>query len=195
MWPVDATTGVAFGELTFPPSEPKVITPPLPAGWKTVFYRGIGLDVPDDFAVESWRGSCGVADPTVFIGPARPVVLSCPAFPSDGALVVLGDIPPGETGVADRINGLGALEFTQTRSEVVHGTGPLVTVTRIEATASRPRGLGHRHGGGVRRGARWFARSSRGDHGHTPCRVIPIPKVSASCMGGLMGLSVTHVLR
>jgi len=63
---------------------------PIPAGWKTVTYHGVGVDVPRDWQVEPWRPTCGVETPTVFIGPAKPFAIACVSNPPEGAEVVLG---------------------------------------------------------------------------------------------------------
>ncbi len=85
-------------------------TPPLPSGWTTVTYHGVGVDVPSNWTVEPWHQNCGVSVPTVFIGPEQESVLFCPAFNAGGAEVVLGSLPPHGTPSAqsETINGLTA---------------------------------------------------------------------------------------
>jgi len=91
-------------------------TPPLPSGWTTVTYHGVGVDVPSNWTVEPWHQNCGVDVPTVFLGPEQPSVLSCPAFDPGGAEVVLGSLPfsGGTTSAATQtINGLHARVVSQ----------------------------------------------------------------------------------
>lgn len=93
---------------------------PLPAGWKTVTYHGVGVGVPSDWLVEPWRSTCAVAMPTVLIGPAQPLEMSCPADPPQAALVVLGSLPmSGLQSVPTVLNGIVADVATQ--YEVCHG--------------------------------------------------------------------------
>jgi hypothetical protein len=87
---------------------------PLPAGWKTVTYHGVGIDVPSDWLVEPWRLTCGVATPTVFIGPAQPLATDCVASPPAGAEVILGALGTSSSkSVSWDLNGLAATVATQ----------------------------------------------------------------------------------
>ncbi len=93
---------------------------PLPAGWKTVTYHGVGIDVPSDWLVEPWRLTCGVTTPTVFIGPAQPLATDCVANPPAGAEVILGALgTSGSQSVSRDLNGIMAEVATQ--YEVYHG--------------------------------------------------------------------------
>jgi hypothetical protein len=97
-------------------------TPPLPSGWKTVTYHRIGIDVPASWMVEPWRANCGVAKPTVFIGPEGTSALNCPAFMASGAEVLLGARAFTGTGLhptKQYINGLNA--YLVSTDEVFHG--------------------------------------------------------------------------
>ena len=100
-----------------PPSAPRTSTStssPLPPGWKTVTYQGVGIDVPRDWAVEPWRPTCGVETPTVFIGPAKPFAIACVSNPPMGAEVVLGALPmSGAASASKNFNGIPATVFTQ----------------------------------------------------------------------------------
>ncbi len=91
-------------------------TPPLPSGWKTVTYHGVGVDVPGNWTVEPWHQNCGVSVPTVFVGPGQASVLSCPVFDPGGAEVVLGALRfTGTTAqsTTQTINGLAAKVISQ----------------------------------------------------------------------------------
>jgi hypothetical protein len=107
-------------------------TPALPAGWKTVSYHGIGVDVPASWRVEPWRATCGVQTPIVFLGPAGVNALGCPST-AFGAQVVLGAQPwtgPGVHYTAEHINGLRAQVLSQYAE--YHGTlGATVTTVLI----------------------------------------------------------------
>jgi len=104
----------------FAPTSTTSASSPLPAGWKTVTYQGVGIDVPSDWLVEPWRLTCGVATPTVFIGPAQPLEMSCVADPPQAALVVLGALPMGGLkSVSTELNGIMADVATQ--YDVYHG--------------------------------------------------------------------------
>jgi len=92
---------VSLGRVAFllrgcsgtPTASNRVVTPPLPPGWKTVIYHGVGIDVPRSWAVEPWHPNCGihgVSSPTVFIGPEGISTLFCPEFLTGGAQVILG---------------------------------------------------------------------------------------------------------
>src|SRR5579862_2233403 len=48
---------------------PTPVTPPVPAGWKTVLHNRFAIDVPADWQVMNWQQSCGVQTPTVYLGP------------------------------------------------------------------------------------------------------------------------------
>jgi hypothetical protein len=114
-----------------------LLTPALPAGWKTVAYHGIAVDVPTAWVVEPWRQNCGVTAPTVFIGPAKPSLLFCPEFTTGAAEVVLGALPVGRglSTESENINGLSALARTAERDVVFHGLlGATVTITTIDVT-------------------------------------------------------------
>ena len=92
-------------------------TPPLPTGWKTVDYHGVGVDVPSNWTVAPWRPNCGVNTPTVFIRPEQTSYLFCPAFMAGGAEVVLGSLPSSEAAPhaqSERINGLTAQVVSET---------------------------------------------------------------------------------
>jgi hypothetical protein len=92
----------------------------IPAGWKTVTYEGLGIDVPRAWLVERWRLTCGVAMPTVFIGPAQPLAMNCVADPPQAALVVLGALPVRAVkSIPTELNGIRADLATQ--YEVYHG--------------------------------------------------------------------------
>jgi len=105
---------------TLAPTTSTSISPPLPAGWKTVTYKGVGVDVPSDWLVKAWVLTCGVSTPTVFVGPAQPTEMSCEANPPAGAEVVLGALPMSGSKSASRVlNGLTAIVATQ--HEVYHG--------------------------------------------------------------------------
>jgi len=85
-----------------------------------VIYHDVGIDVPTDWRVEPWRPTCGAATPTVFIGPAQPVAMSCVANPPQAALVVLGATPMrGLKSVSTELNGI--LAEVATRYDVYHG--------------------------------------------------------------------------
>jgi hypothetical protein len=102
---------------------------PLPAGWKTVTYHGVGIDVPSDWVVEPWRLTCRVTTPTVFIGPAQPLETACVASPPAGAEVILGALgTSGSQSVSRDLNGLTAT--VATKYEVYHGNLG-VTITNI----------------------------------------------------------------
>src|SRR6202035_105996 len=107
---------------TSAPTASTTSTPsPVPTGWKAVTYHGVGIDVPSDWLVEPWRLTCGVATPTVFIGPGQPLEMSCVAHPPQAALVVLGALPMrGLNSVSTGLNGL--MADVATRYEVYHGT-------------------------------------------------------------------------
>jgi len=108
---------------TAPTSAPTTSTStssPLPAGWETVTYHGVGIDVPNNWAVELWRPTCGVAVPTVFIGPAKPFAIACVSDPPMGAEVVLGALPmSGSKTVSTKLNGI--MAYVATQYEVYHG--------------------------------------------------------------------------
>ena len=118
----------AATSTTAPTSATSTSAPP-PAGWKTVTYDGVGIDVPNDWLVEPWRATCGVTAPTVFIGPAQPSAMSCEASPPAGAEVILGALPTnGLKMVVTNLNGLKALLATQDEPDA----GNLgVTITTI----------------------------------------------------------------
>jgi hypothetical protein len=102
---------------------------PLPTGWKTVTYRGVGIDVPSVWLVEPWVLTCGVSTPTVFIGPAQPSEMSCEANPPAGAEVVLGALPiGGSKSRSEELNGIPAYVITQ--GEAYDGN-PGVAITDI----------------------------------------------------------------
>ncbi len=102
------------------PTTPTSASSPLPTGWKTVTYHGVGIDAPGDWLTEPWRPTCGVTTPTVFIGPAQPLAMSCVADPPQAALVVLGALPmSGLKSVSTKVNGIMAEVATQ--YEVYHG--------------------------------------------------------------------------
>lgn len=104
---------------------PVLSTPPLPTGWKTVDYHGVGVDVPGTWTVEPWRANCGVSTPTVYIGPEGESYLNCPLYTPGGAEVVLGSLPftgtsaPAQPG---NINGLPSLVVSD-REHVECGPG------------------------------------------------------------------------
>jgi hypothetical protein len=102
---------------------------PLPAGWKTVAYHGVGIDVPGNWLVEPWRLTCGVTTPTVFIGPAQPLAIDCVASPPAGAEVILGALgTSGSQSVSRNLNGLTATVATQGEAYDGH---PGVAITNI----------------------------------------------------------------
>jgi hypothetical protein len=84
-------------------------TPALPAGWTTVTYQGIGIDVPASWAVEPFP-NCASNMPTVILGTeGSDRVCNQP----DGVAFV--QIQPGEPSIsvshphAETINGLDAV--------------------------------------------------------------------------------------
>jgi len=112
-------------------------TPALPAGWKTVTYHGIAVDVPTAWVVQPWRQNCGVTTPTVFIGPAKPFLLYCPEFTTGVAEVVLGALPVGRglSTESENINGLSARVMTAAERQFFHGHGAgEVSITTIDVT-------------------------------------------------------------
>jgi hypothetical protein len=114
---------------TSPSTTSTSTSPPLPTGWKTVTYHGVGIDVPSDWLVEPWVLTCGVSTPTVFIGPAQPSEMSCEANPPAGAEVVLGALPiSGSTPLSVELNGIPAYVVTQ--GEAYDGN-PGVAITDI----------------------------------------------------------------
>jgi len=89
------------------------VTPPVPSGWKTVTYHGVGIDVPGDWTVEPRRPNCGTTTPTVFVGPEGIGVLFCPEFMTGAAEVILGARNFGKRPVVpETLNGLHASERT-----------------------------------------------------------------------------------
>ncbi|MGH9831050.1 MAG: hypothetical protein ACREDR_48215, partial [Blastocatellia bacterium] len=93
--------------------------------WKTVTYRGVAIDVPDSWVVRPRHESCGVAVPTVFIGPAQPLSADCVALAYDASEVIMGGLQFGQPGrpVAKTLNGLKAQVTTNEDSF----RGPLST--------------------------------------------------------------------
>ncbi|HXX89377.1 MAG TPA: hypothetical protein VEI83_04025 [Acidimicrobiales bacterium] len=108
--------------------------PPLPLGWKPVTYHLLAIDVPDAWTVRPWVPNCGATEPTVWIGPEEPVLLSCGAFDPGAAEVVLGAFP-GSTGGWHHqvVNGLDVLMSTSQEPAVFHTTCRcLATTTTID---------------------------------------------------------------
>jgi hypothetical protein len=103
----------------------------VPAGWKTVTYHDVGIDVPAVWTVEPWHENCGVTAPTVFTGPAKPQFADCVALAGDASEVILGGLQFGQSGrlMTETINGLKALVTTS--EKVFHGT--LGATTTYEA--------------------------------------------------------------
>ena len=108
------------------------MTPPLPHGWKTVTFHGVGIDLPGDWTVEPWRPNCGVngvSTPTVFIGPEGISGLFCPEFVAGGAEVILGfRIVAQRASVTETLNGLRA---SVSRYEAVYHGRLSGTITSI----------------------------------------------------------------
>ena len=110
------------------PSAPRT-TPALPAGWKAVNTKyEIAVDVPADWPVVPWTASCGVATPTVYIGP-QGAPSKCTTY-ATGAEVVIGAFAyqGAQKPVTTTINGMTATEV------VVHtpyAGPPAGTVTSI----------------------------------------------------------------
>ena len=107
--------------------------PPAPAGWKTVTYHGIGVDVPRRWTVKPWRESCGVSTPTVFIGPTpSPFSADCVEPAGDASEVILVGLQFPATGRATTkaLNGVKAV--VTTREQVFHGTlGATITYMTV----------------------------------------------------------------
>jgi len=109
-------------------------TPARPAGWKTVTYHGIGIDVPRQWTVQRWVPNCGADTPTVYIGPEGVSDLNCPAFSTGAAEVVLGalhrTLGPSRSAT---LNGISTTVSTMQQQEVFHGTcGCSVVITSLE---------------------------------------------------------------
>jgi hypothetical protein len=96
------------------PSSTTSTSTPLPTGWKTVTYHGVGIDLPNAWLVEPWRLTCGVTTPTVFMGPAQRSAIDCVANPPAGAEVILGAIGTSDSQSVPRdLSGLPAAVATQ----------------------------------------------------------------------------------
>jgi len=119
----------ACTEATTSKTAPPPTSLPVPAGWKTVTYHGVGIDVPSDWLVQPWRATCGVEAPTVFIGPAKPFAIACVSNPPAGAEVVLGALPmSGLASVSKDLNGIPAYVVTH---DAAYDGKPGVAITDI----------------------------------------------------------------
>ena len=107
-----------------------------PAGWKTVAYHGIGIDVPRSWTVRGWAPNCGAVNPTVYIGPEGVSSLYCPEFSTGAAEVVLGalhrTLGPSRS---ETLNGVKTTVATMQQRELFHGTcGCSAVITSVEVS-------------------------------------------------------------
>ena len=103
--------GGAGGNRPPPPARTTKTAVPLPSGWKTVTHEHFAVDVPVDWQVTKWQPTCGVASPTVYLGPQGMRLSRCTtrAYGAEvdlGAFGYQGTEPP----VVTQLNGLKVYE-------------------------------------------------------------------------------------